>query len=95
MRLLLGGGGTGGHIFPALAVTRALEEHVSEELEVLFVGTATGIEAEIVPDAGFAFEEKRTVELEREEQGGRERPVGDILSLGQKIEYRLDGLGNR
>ncbi len=55
MRLLLGGGGTGGHIFPALAVTRALEDHISTDLDVLFVGTATGIEAEIVPDAGFAF----------------------------------------
>ncbi len=56
MRLLLGGGGSGGHVFPGLAVANALREHINEDLELLYVGTETGIEARIVPDAGIPFE---------------------------------------
>jgi UDP-N-acetylglucosamine--N-acetylmuramyl-(pentapeptide) pyrophosphoryl-undecaprenol N-acetylglucosamine transferase len=47
----MAGGGTGGHIIPALAVARELEEH--HGAETLFVGTARGMEIRLVPDAGF------------------------------------------
>jgi UDP-N-acetylglucosamine--N-acetylmuramyl-(pentapeptide) pyrophosphoryl-undecaprenol N-acetylglucosamine transferase len=51
LRLLIAGGGTGGHIIPALAVARELVAH--HEAEVLFVGTARGMESRLVPEAGF------------------------------------------
>ena len=51
LRILIAGGGTGGHIIPALAVARALVEKY--EAEVLFVGTARGLETRLVPEAGF------------------------------------------
>lgn len=51
MRVLIAGGGTGGHIIPALAVARELVARHSAE--VLFVGTARGLETRLVPDAGF------------------------------------------
>jgi UDP-N-acetylglucosamine--N-acetylmuramyl-(pentapeptide) pyrophosphoryl-undecaprenol N-acetylglucosamine transferase len=51
---LIAGGGTGGHIFPALAVARELKERYSSE--VLFVGTARGLESRLVPQAGFRLE---------------------------------------
>ena len=51
MRVLIAGGGTGGHIIPALAVARELVEHYNAE--ILFVGTARGLETRLVPDAGF------------------------------------------
>jgi UDP-N-acetylglucosamine--N-acetylmuramyl-(pentapeptide) pyrophosphoryl-undecaprenol N-acetylglucosamine transferase len=51
LRVLIAGGGTGGHIIPALAVARELVDH--HGAEVLFVGTARGLEIRLVPDAGF------------------------------------------
>ncbi|HEX8710613.1 MAG TPA: undecaprenyldiphospho-muramoylpentapeptide beta-N-acetylglucosaminyltransferase [Terracidiphilus sp.] len=51
LRVLLAGGGTGGHIIPALAVARELEERYGAE--TLFVGTARGMEIRLVPEAGF------------------------------------------
>jgi len=51
LRVLIAGGGTGGHIIPALAVARELVERHSAE--VLFVGTARGMETRLVPEAGF------------------------------------------
>jgi UDP-N-acetylglucosamine--N-acetylmuramyl-(pentapeptide) pyrophosphoryl-undecaprenol N-acetylglucosamine transferase len=55
MKLLIAGGGTGGHLFPALAVARTLKkEH--PEASVLFVGTRHGIEAKLMPGSEFPIE---------------------------------------
>jgi UDP-N-acetylglucosamine--N-acetylmuramyl-(pentapeptide) pyrophosphoryl-undecaprenol N-acetylglucosamine transferase len=51
LRVLIAGGGTGGHIIPALAVARELVER--EAADVLFVGTQRGMEIRLVPEAGF------------------------------------------
>jgi UDP-N-acetylglucosamine--N-acetylmuramyl-(pentapeptide) pyrophosphoryl-undecaprenol N-acetylglucosamine transferase len=51
LRVLIAGGGTGGHIIPALAVARELVARYAAE--VLFVGTARGMESRLVPEAGF------------------------------------------
>ncbi len=51
-RLLFATGGTGGHIYPALAVAQLAR---SEGLEVSFMGQAEGMEARLVPEAGFSF----------------------------------------
>lgn len=55
MRLLIAGGGTGGHLFPGMAVA---EEFLARDPanEVLFVGTERGIEARAVPAAGYRLE---------------------------------------
>ncbi|OGQ18093.1 MAG: undecaprenyldiphospho-muramoylpentapeptide beta-N-acetylglucosaminyltransferase [Deltaproteobacteria bacterium RBG_16_71_12] len=52
MRLVIAGGGTGGHLFPGIAVAEALLD-VDPASQVLFVGTERGIEARAVPKAGF------------------------------------------
>ena len=51
MRAILAGGGTGGHVIPALAIAQELQKRYSAE--VLFIGTARGIENRLVPAAGF------------------------------------------
>jgi UDP-N-acetylglucosamine--N-acetylmuramyl-(pentapeptide) pyrophosphoryl-undecaprenol N-acetylglucosamine transferase len=55
MKLIIAGGGTGGHLFPGIAVA---EEFLSRDPanEVLFVGTERGIEARAVPAAGYPLE---------------------------------------
>jgi UDP-N-acetylglucosamine--N-acetylmuramyl-(pentapeptide) pyrophosphoryl-undecaprenol N-acetylglucosamine transferase len=53
-RILIAGGGTGGHIIPALAVARELKSRYNAE--ILFVGTARGMESRLVPQAGFNLE---------------------------------------
>ena len=55
MRLLLAGGGTGGHLFPAIAVAEQLMAE-DDKSEVLFVGTARGIEARVLPKMGLPLE---------------------------------------
>ncbi len=51
MRAILAGGGTGGHVIPALAIAQELQKRYGAE--VLFIGTARGIENRLVPAAGF------------------------------------------
>ena len=50
-RILIAGGGTGGHIIPALAVAHELVSRYNAE--ILFVGTPRGLESKLVPNAGF------------------------------------------
>src|SRR5580658_1444220 len=61
-KLLIAGGGTGGHIFPALAVAR---EWLSRDAsrDVLFVGTQRGLETRLIPEAGFKLETIRSAGL--------------------------------
>ena len=54
MRVIIAGGGTGGHVIPALAIAQELQSRY--HAEVLFIGTARGIEARLVPAAGFQLE---------------------------------------
>lgn len=55
MRVIFAGGGTGGHLFPGLAVAREFERR-DERTEILFVGTERGIEYRVVPKEGFRLE---------------------------------------
>jgi UDP-N-acetylglucosamine--N-acetylmuramyl-(pentapeptide) pyrophosphoryl-undecaprenol N-acetylglucosamine transferase len=55
MRVLVAGGGTGGHIFPALAALRELRRR-RPDLEVRWLGGHRGIEAEVVPAAGYRLD---------------------------------------
>src|SRR2546421_8652212 len=62
MKLLIAGGGTGGHVFPALAVAREWLKR-GPEREVVFVGTERGMEARLVREAGLPLETVRAAGL--------------------------------
>ncbi len=64
--MLLTGGGTGGHVYPALAIAEALRaEPALAPLDILFVGTRDGLEAQIVPAAGLETAYVRSAPLAR------------------------------
>ncbi len=54
MRYLLVGGGTAGHINPAIAIAQAIQQHEPDAV-IRFVGTPSGMEARLVPQAGFDY----------------------------------------
>src|SRR5215471_3506896 len=55
LRVLIAGGGTGGHLYPGIAVARELQTR-SPGVEISFAGTDRGIEARVVPREGFALD---------------------------------------
>ncbi len=55
MRLLIAGGGTGGHLFPGLAVAESLRQQ-DAQAAILFVGSKFGIESTVLPRSPFSFE---------------------------------------
>ncbi|MCM1225927.1 MAG: undecaprenyldiphospho-muramoylpentapeptide beta-N-acetylglucosaminyltransferase [Clostridium sp.] len=54
MKVLLAGGGTAGHINPALAIASIIKERMPDT-EFLFAGTPTGMESRLIPEAGYEF----------------------------------------
>lgn len=51
-RIIISGGGTGGHIFPAVSIANAIKE-LRPDAEILFVGAEGRMEMQRVPDAGY------------------------------------------
>jgi len=64
MRFVITGGGTGGHIYPALAIARGLQERYPGA-KILYIGTKKGLEADIVPRSGLPFQSIRLSGLRR------------------------------
>lgn len=81
MRYLIAGGGTGGHIYPALAIAAALRER-DGAAEFLFVGTGHGLEADLVPRAGYKLEK---IELYGFQRRLSWRNVKNVFLLGQSM----------
>lgn len=92
--IVLAGGGTGGHVFPLVAVAAALRE-LEPALESVFVGTARGIETRVVPSRGYRLELMNVLPM----RGGGLRGVvqGGLRAAGAVGEARelLRGLAPR
>ena len=93
MRILIAGGGTGGHVIPALAIARELATR--HGAEVLFVGTARGIENRLVPQAGYRLELVKVGALKNVGLATRLRtlfdlPLAILRSRGILREFRPD-----
>jgi UDP-N-acetylglucosamine--N-acetylmuramyl-(pentapeptide) pyrophosphoryl-undecaprenol N-acetylglucosamine transferase len=74
--ILIAGGGTGGHIIPALAIADELKARY--EAEILFVGTARGLESRLVPQAGYPLQLIRAGQLNNVSLGTRLRTLIDL-----------------
>lgn len=76
MRILIAGGGTGGHLYPGIALARELQRR-DPSVQVSFVGTAQGIESRVVPREGFDLDLIRVAGLKG--KGRAERLRGFLL----------------
>ncbi len=64
-RIILSGGGTGGHIYPAVSVAEALKRKYGEEVDILFVGAEGKMEMEKIPALGYRIEGLPVAGLQR------------------------------
>jgi UDP-N-acetylglucosamine--N-acetylmuramyl-(pentapeptide) pyrophosphoryl-undecaprenol N-acetylglucosamine transferase len=76
MRAILAGGGTGGHVIPALAIAQQLQKEYNAE--ILFIGTARGIENRLVPSAGFPLRLVQVGALKNVSMATRLRTFSDL-----------------
>jgi UDP-N-acetylglucosamine--N-acetylmuramyl-(pentapeptide) pyrophosphoryl-undecaprenol N-acetylglucosamine transferase len=76
MRVIIAGGGTGGHVIPALAIAQELRSR--HNAEVQFVGTARGIETRLVPSAGFELHLVKVGQLNRVDLRTRMKTMLDL-----------------
>ena len=83
MKIIFTGGGTGGHIYPILAIINRLKERgLATNDDILFVGTEKGLESKIIPAAGINF---KTIKI----QGfNRKHPVTENWKF-QPLTCRL------
>ena len=80
LSVLIAGGGTGGHLYPGIAVARELLARLPDA-KVTFVGTAAGIEARVIPREGFPLELIRSAGLKGKSIGALARGMA-LLPLG-------------
>ncbi len=87
MRVVIAGGGTGGHLFPGLAVARALKARVPAA-QISFAGTATGIEARVIPSTEFGLDLIRSAGLKGKSLAALMRGAA-LLPLGGLDAWQL------
>ncbi len=87
MKVLLAGGGTGGHINPALAIAGIIKAHCPDA-EFLFAGTPNGMEAKLVPQAGYNLEPIKVAGFQR-------KLTLENIGRNAKAVWYLAGSGRR
>ena len=87
-RILLAGGGTAGHVFPAVAVARALVA-ADADVEPIFAGTADRLEDRLVPAAGFRLHHVPALPLPRRLSPGLLRVPGGLRRAVRRCEEIL------
>jgi UDP-N-acetylglucosamine--N-acetylmuramyl-(pentapeptide) pyrophosphoryl-undecaprenol N-acetylglucosamine transferase len=94
MRVLIAGGGTGGHLYPGIAVAQVLESR-RDDVEIRFVGSPHGIEQKVLPALGYALTTIRARGLPRRRSLGLlpalfAHAVGLVQSIALCLRYRPD-----
>ena len=93
MRILISGGGSGGHIYPALAVAAQLR--TTYDADILYLGSDDGLEMQLVPAAGFRMATIKAGKLQRylslkTLKGIARVPIGITQAIGIVREFRPD-----
>lgn len=84
--IVIAGGGTGGHVFPAVAVAESMQ--ALADVDVVFCGTARGVEARVIPARGWRLE---TLDVEPVKGGGAKRAIRGAL-VAARATVRAVGL---
>jgi UDP-N-acetylglucosamine--N-acetylmuramyl-(pentapeptide) pyrophosphoryl-undecaprenol N-acetylglucosamine transferase len=86
--ILVAGGGTGGHVFPGLAVAHALR--ALADVDVVFAGSPRGLETRIVPQHGYALE---LIDVEPMKGGGPARAIRGALVAAKAMRHATGIVG--
>lgn len=94
VRVILSGGGTGGHIYPAVSIAKEIKKQY-QNAEILFIGTERGLESSIVPKEGFDLFKIRVRGFERKLSLGNIAAVKEsftsLIRVSKKIkEFKPD-----
>ncbi|WP_053956892.1 undecaprenyldiphospho-muramoylpentapeptide beta-N-acetylglucosaminyltransferase [Inediibacterium massiliense] len=87
MKVLISGGGTGGHIYPAIAIANKIKEEI-KGVEILFVGTKKGLESDLVPKAGYSLKTITVSGFKRKISLDTAKSVKDLL-IGIKDAVKI------
>lgn len=87
MKVILSGGGTGGHIYPALTIADQLKK-IHPEIEITFIGTRQGLEKDIVPRYGYTLKYIEVAGFRRSLSLDTFRSAGKLMK-GLYDAYRL------
>jgi UDP-N-acetylglucosamine--N-acetylmuramyl-(pentapeptide) pyrophosphoryl-undecaprenol N-acetylglucosamine transferase len=87
MRVVIAGGGTGGHLFPGLAIAEEFKSR-DKKTEVIFVGTEYGIEAKVVPREGYPIKFLRAEGMVGVSVGKKMRAMAKMV-LSIKDSYKI------
>lgn len=86
--ILIAGGGTGGHVFPGLAVAQALRQLA--DVDVIFAGSPRGLETRIIPQHGYTLE---LLDVEPMKGGGPARAVRGALVAAKAMRHATGMIG--
>ncbi|MBF0409796.1 MAG: undecaprenyldiphospho-muramoylpentapeptide beta-N-acetylglucosaminyltransferase [Candidatus Riflebacteria bacterium] len=88
-KIVLSGGGTGGHIYPALAIKEIISTGLSEPAEFLYIGQPDGMESKIVPrEAGVSFAGARAQGMPRDiSMKWFTFPVKNLMGISDAYSY--------
>ncbi len=86
--ILIAGGGTGGHVFPGLAVAQALRELA--DVDVIFAGSPRGLETRIIPQHGYTLE---LLDVEPMKGGGPARAIRGALVAAKAMRHATGLIG--
>ena len=81
VKIIIAGGGTGGHLFPGVAVAEEFLKR-NKDNSVLFIGTERGLEGKILPDMGFQL---RTIDVEGIKEKGLMKSIGASLKIPRSL----------